>query len=160
MTSASPPDSALAERVGKIENAIGDVTAALVGLTEAVGRMQAREGKLPIAQSPERVLREVNQESAGRLAAAHPGQLTGSSRTVHLLNPRAHLTGFMPNDVVRLRPESIHYPQVNPPAEVLGVVLKFQRVSKGGQRKYTVHFDGIGRDGVEESDLELVQSAV
>lgn len=157
----------LKARVERLESGIADIQTqnvavldALKGLGEAFQQMRETQGKLPRAKDPDKELSE--------FTGLRDSELAQHSRTVDLQNPRAGLTGLQPQDIVLLKKESDLYQRLEAgfnkrneplPEAIYGVVRKFMYIKRNGQRKYLVHFQGIGADGCLEGEIELVKPA-
>lgn len=155
----------LTTAVQQVANLIGGLTDRLALLEDQVKGQQAQAasvGHIPKAENPEDSVRAV----LGRVHAVD--EMAGSSRTIDLLNPRAHLEGFLNDDVVKLKEGSEVARRIkasgsfkgDPDAPIVGTVLSFLYTTKKGQKKYRVQFPGAGKNGCLESELELVRSAV
>ena len=147
------------ERLAGIEATLGKLAASIEALSQ----------QKPAPQAMRMAPKEADLYAEAIKQLTKPGQMVDRSRTMDLLNPRAHLEGkFAEDDVVRLRADSDmakrikkskHY-HGEPDEPILGRVMRFMQTDGQGVKKYKVDFRGVGKDGCRETELELVKSAV
>ena len=142
------------DRLSRMESSIASLVDGMSIIGDAVSGLQKASGKLPRTQAPERRIAEINERTIAKQAAESPNNVANGRRMVDLRQPQAHLSGFQPDDVVRLS-ESCEKRDTMPDG-IQGVVLSYLGTRKGGQRKYKCLFPGVGKDGFLERELELV----
>ena len=164
-----PPGGIGMARIEAVEGLVQSLVESQKQIVEALSDLRQTvdvvgERRMPVARPVESVLREVLGKEAGRKI----GEAVSTSRTVDLLNRGARASEFQPKDIVRLRPESSLHKRLQTwyskqgkeiPDQVVGMVLKFLSVTNSGVRKYRVQFEGIGKDGCLEHELEFIKAA-
>jgi hypothetical protein len=130
------PEGDLAE----IKNQISELTSIVQALADP-----RRERMLPLASTPESLIKKAQERGTARV-------------NTDLRFPDAGLHGPREDDVVRLREGTDVYGRYtdkngNVPD---GVIRGFMYVKRNGLRKYKVHFEGVGEDGLTEDQFEVV----
>lgn len=141
---------------------IDKTDAAIAGLRGEVKGLATRPASTPML--PRTGSPEVNIKDSLRGMAA--GEKREGSMSKDMRNPELTATGLQPRDFVKLIAgtyrekkfrEALGSAEGDP---IYGQVLQYLGVSRnaGGLRKYKVHFEGIGKDGVTENEVEFVRA--
>lgn len=146
------------------DNSIAELKAMMAGLAEQnkvlaeqMLKLQAAP-KLPTTSGPEKKLQDF-------IKSMRPGEQRDGIREVRDSDIVAMDGAFKSGDIVSIRPETPRAiawrKALKDEGPIYGQVLQYlgRTENKRGPRKYKVHFNGIGRDGVTEDEVEFVKSA-
>lgn len=126
-------------------------------LAEQVQRLQDATS-LTRTPGPEKRLQEF-------MKAMRPGEQRDGVKEVRDTDILAMEGAYRSGDIVAIKPgtfkEQRWRDSLKHADPIYGQVLQYlgRTKNKRGPRKYKVHFQGIGKDGVTEDELELVKSA-
>lgn len=126
--------------------------------------LQKLEGRLEAVEKREERPLTQKLSPSDRIERLKPRKGEGPVYSTEVIDPRSRGAVFGDGDVVKVGEESWLYKHLSEKGhikggdELLGVVTKVGAVSKKGRgHKYTVRIPKVGKDGLFENELELVE---
>lgn len=144
--------------------AIAELKAMVAALAEQNKGLAAQVQKLssapPLSSTPgpEKKLQDF-------IKSMRPGEHREGIKEVRDSDIVAMEGAYRSGDIVRIKPDTARAVAWSKTQKdggpIYGQVLQYlgRTENKRGPRKYKVHFQGVGRDGVTENEIELVKSA-
>ena len=168
MTTDVPVKPTPAERMAKARAAKGTEMAELKAmiaqlaeqnkaLADQVAKLQTAP-KLPMTPGPEKKLQDF-------IKSMKVGEQRDGIRDVRDSDVVAMEGAYSSGDIVAIKPDTFKAKKwresLKDDGPIYGQVLQYlgRTKNKRGPRKYKVHFNGIGRDGVTEDEIEFVKAA-